>query len=166
MVHSQGHFGILRTNLSVQARFYWPFWQSDVARFVRNCIPCVQRKGPRRKQYPPSKQYLCSEPLQRIAMDIIGPLILTEKGNKYALVICDYFTKWVEIVAIPKTDAKVVADAIILHFVSKFGLPQRLHSDQGQNFESKLIAALCERLHIEKTRATAYNPRSDGLVEK
>jgi hypothetical protein len=121
--------------------FYWPLWQTDVARFVRSCVPCVQRKGPRKKQYPTSKQYLCSEPLQRAAIDILGSLNLTEKGNKYSLVICDYFTKWAEIVAIPKIDAEVVADAIILHFVSKFGIPQMLHSDMGQNFERKLIAA-------------------------
>jgi hypothetical protein len=78
LVHSEGHFGVLRTNLGVQSRFYWPFWQSDVARYVRNCVPCNQRKGPRRKQYPPSKQYLCSEPMQRVAIDLVGPLTLTE----------------------------------------------------------------------------------------
>ena len=46
------------------------------------------------------------------------------------------------------------------------GVPRTIHTDQGKDFDSKLIKALCELLEIEKTRTTAYHPESDGLVER
>ena len=41
-----------------------------------------------------------------------------------------------------------------------------LHSDQGKQFESKLIQELCDILSISKTRTTAYQSQCDGLVER
>jgi len=48
----------------------------------------------------------------------------------------------------------------------RFAKPEQLHSDQGQQFESELIAEGCHLLQIEKTRTTPYHPQSDGLVER
>ena len=45
-------------------------------------------------------------------------------------------------------------------------MPRELHSDQGTNFESNLMAEVCRLLGIHKTRTTPYNPKSDGLVER
>ena len=45
-------------------------------------------------------------------------------------------------------------------------MPHELHSDQGRNFESQVMALVCRRLDIHKTRTTPYHPQSDGLVER
>lgn len=82
------------------------------------------------------------------------------------VVVGDYFTKWMEAIPVPNQEAKTVADALIVHFISKFGLPGSLHSDQGRNFESKLFADVCKILGISKTRTTPYRPQSDGMVER
>ncbi|XP_043222136.1 uncharacterized protein LOC122381712 [Amphibalanus amphitrite] len=42
----------------------------------------------------------------------------------------------------------------------------RLHSDQGRQFESRVFQAMCQRLGIHKTRTTPYHPESDGMVER
>lgn len=44
--------------------------------------------------------------------------------------------------------------------------PRKLNSDQGKQFESEVIAGVCELLKIDKTRTTPYHPQSDGLVER
>lgn len=105
-------------------------------------------------------------PLERVAVDILGPLPMTEKGNEYIMVVCDYFSKWTESYAIPNHRARTVAEVLIEQFVSRFGVPLQLHSDQGREFESGLIEELCKLLQINKTRTTPYNPKSDGLVER
>ena len=52
--------------------------------------------------------------------------------------------------------------ALYSAFFSRFGLPRQLHSDQGSNFQSKLVAELCSIAGINKTRTTPFYPRSDG----
>ncbi|XP_055999552.1 uncharacterized protein K02A2.6-like [Ostrea edulis] len=100
-------------------------------------------------------------------MDILGELHVptTEKGNRYILVISDYFTKWTEAIAMPNIEAKTVAEIFVTEVVTRFGIPTTLHSDQGAQFESKLFTEMCKLLHIKKTHTNPYHPQSDGMVE-
>ena len=50
--------------------------------------------------------------------------------------------------------------------ISRFGAPERIHADQGQNFEAQLFKEMCNLFSIEKTRTTPYHPQSDGMVER
>jgi transposase InsO family protein len=104
--------------------------------------------------------------MERIAVDIMGPLPVTNHGNRYLLVAMDYFTKWPEAYAVPDQEAKTVATVLVREFICRFGTPLELHSDQGRNFESELIKEICEILGINKTRTTPYHPQSDGMVER
>ncbi len=92
----------------------------------------------------------------RVAIDILGPLHLTPRGNRYLLVMRDYFTKWVEALPIPNQEAETVANALTQQFFSRLGVPQELHSDPGRNFESRVFNLVCERLGVHKTRTTPY----------
>ena len=71
--------------------------------------------------------------MERVAVDILGPLTITTSGNRYALVISDCFTKWTEYVTIPDQEAKTVAQTFINHFICRFGAPLQLHSDQAMS---------------------------------
>ncbi|GFX01434.1 retrovirus-related Pol polyprotein from transposon 412 [Trichonephila clavipes] len=55
---------------------------------------------------------------------------------------------------------------LVQHWISRFGVPLQLHSDQGRNFDSAVCKRLCEILAIDKTRTTALHPQSDGMVER
>ena len=57
---------------------------------------CAFTEGPQRKQRGPMKQFTVGAPLERIAVDVLGPLPISEKGNKYFLIVDDYVPKWVE----------------------------------------------------------------------
>ena len=103
---------------------------------------------------------------QRVAIDIMGEFSETENGNKYILVICDYFTKWTQAFPLPDQTAFTVAETLMINCFSLFGLPETIHSDQGRNFESELFQELCKLLNIRKTRTTPYHPQSDGMVER
>ena len=104
--------------------------------------------------------------MERVAMDILGPLPETDAGNKYILVVGDYFTKWKEAYPMRDMEATTVARLLVNEFFCRFGLPDTLHTDQGRNFESSLIKEICSLLGIHKTRTTPYHPQSDGLVER
>lgn len=104
--------------------------------------------------------------MERVAVDVMGPLPRSDRGNRYVLSAIDYFTKWPEAYAIPDQEAETVADALVGGLISRFGVPDIIHSDQGRNFESRVFSVMCSRLGIQKTRTTPLRPQSDGLVER
>eukprot|EP00731_Ephydatia_muelleri_P025294 Em0017g377a len=74
--------------------------------------------------------------------------------------------KWTEAFAIPDMETVTVARVFVNEFVSRFGAPTHLHTDQGRSFESSLIKELCQLMGIVKTRTTPYHPQSDGMIER
>lgn len=161
-----GHWGVPRTENAVQQRFWWVHWRRDVRRYVAACDTCNRQKGPHPRPHSRLQRYAAGSPLQRVAMDILGPLPPTPRGNKYLLVVVDYFTKWPEAYPIPNQEAETIADVLVEHFFCRFGIPLELHTDQGKNFDSNLLKSVCSRLSIYKTRTTAYHPESDGITER
>ena len=105
-------------------------------------------------------------PMERVALDLLGPLPETEVENRWILVVGDYFTKWMEAYPLRDAKAETVAKTLVTEFVCRFGVPAELHSDQGRNFEAEVFAEVCRILGIHKTRTTPYNPKSDGLIER
>ena len=161
-----GHLGVNKTLDRTKARFCWYGMRRDVEHVCRTCDLCESRKRPKQHYKGPLQRYTVGIPMERVALDIMGPLPLRDKGNKYLLVIEDYFTKWTEAVPLPDQEAITVANALIESFVTRFGVPRELHSGQGTNFESNVFKEMCKLLGIEKTRTSPYRPQSDGMVER
>ena len=64
-------------------------------RWVVQCDVCAIRKGPAQRWLGKHQQYRVGASFERIAIDITGPLPMTETGNRYILVVSNYFTRWV-----------------------------------------------------------------------
>ena len=79
----------------------------------------------------------------------MGPFPESKTGNRYILVVADYFTKWTEAYLIHNQEATTMAQKITDEFFLRFSLPEQLHSDQSQNFESAVIADICKLLAIK-----------------
>lgn len=139
-------------------------WSAE--NWCRKCEKCASRKGYPRKTKAQLKLYSVGSPMERIAIDVSGPLPKTDARNQYILVAQDYFTKWPEAFALPDQQAVTVADVLVNQFFTRFGILMELHSDQGRNFESETFHEVCRLLGISKTRTTPYHPQSDGMVER
>ena len=161
-----GHFGIKKTLMRLRARFYWIGMRRDVSEWCRVCEACASKKGPQSTPQAPLQIRNAGAPMERIAIDITGPLRMSSSGNRYILVVMDYFTKWPEAYPIPNQEATTVARVLVDEFFCRFGVPYELHSDQGRNFESKVFQECCNLLGIRKTRTTPLHPESDGMVER
>ncbi|GFW70250.1 hypothetical protein TNCV_3337681 [Trichonephila clavipes] len=150
----------------IPERFFWGKVRADVEQWCKSCDACSARKGPKIRSRGKLHRYNVGAPFERIAFDILGPLPRTASGNKYLLVVMDYFTKWPEVYPIPDQEAPTVAEAVVQHWISIYGVPLPLHSDQGRNFVSAVLKGVCELLGIDKTKTTPLHPQSDGMVER
>ena len=67
---------------------------------------------------------------------------------------------------IPYPEDVTIANKFVNEFITRFGMPTMVHTDQGRQLESTLFQEMCKLLKIEKTRTTAFHAQSNGLVER
>ena len=161
-----GHLGRKKTREKTLQRYYWHGVRSDVDLWVAKCDDCESIKPPGKPVKAPLGKMPIGGIMDRLGTDILGPLPETPRGNKYILVVTDYFSKWVEILPVPDQTAVTCAEKILNEVIARFGTPLTIHSDQGRNYESLIFAELCRLLEIRKTRTSAGNPRCNGLTER
>jgi transposase InsO family protein len=107
-----------------------------------------------------------TRPMQRVGVDVLGPWPMTASGNRFIIIYQDYFSKWVEIFAARQHTAYVVAEILVKEIISRYGIMERLHSDQGREFESQIYQEVCRMWDIKKTRTSPYTAWSNGQVER
>ena len=161
-----GHFGIQKTDIKIRTHFFWPGLKADVETFVKGCAACNKSKPLNKKPLAPLKEFTSGAPMEKVHLDILGPLPCTKNNNVYILLIVDQFTKWVEAVALPNQKAETVARATVENFILRLGCPLEIITDQGTNFQSDLFQELCRLLEIAKKRTTPYHPSANGQVER
>ena len=161
-----GHLGIHKTIEKIKQRFYWPGYEHDIRAWVQQCPECQRRNPPQPLPCAPMGGITANRPFEKISWDIMGPLPMSSKGNRYILVITDLFSKWVEAFPMRSTDTESLATILINEVVCRYGVPQYLHSDQGVNLTSKVIQSLCKQLGIQRTQSSPYHPQGNGQVER
>ena len=144
--------------------FFWPAMKRTVADVVRACAVC-QTKG----NHPPKdqKHTLTSTQdgyaFQRISIDFVGPFPISTRGNRYILTVKDTFTRWIEAFPVANADASTVCRLLDEQIFCRFGLPERIHADNGTHFTARRLRELADILGIEVTHTPAYNPKSNPV---
>ena len=97
-------------------------------------------------------------------IDFMGPF-LPSNGNQYILVVVDYVSKWIEVVALPSNDSRVVLKFLKKHIFTRFGTPREIISHGGKHFIYNIMKNLVAKYSIHHKVATAYHPQTSGQVE-
>ncbi|KAL6478149.1 hypothetical protein MHYP_G00139840 [Metynnis hypsauchen] len=159
-----GHLGIEKTAELIKERFYWPKMSSDIERYVKNCGRCIARKTLPQRAAPLNK-ITSRGPLDLVCIDFLS-LEPDTQGFTSILVITDHFTRYAQAFATRDQKASTVAKVLVEKYFVHYGLPARIHSDQGRDFESKLIRDLLRMLGVRKSRTTPYHPQGDPQPER
>ena len=163
-IHEQSHPGVRASKKMVAARFFWPSMNKDTTTWAKTCIAC-QRSKISRHTIPPIGKFADVDRFEHVHLDIVGPLT-ESKGYRHILTMIDRATRWPEAVPIHETDAPTVAEVFYNVWISRFGCPLRITTDQGRQFESKLFSALAQLMGSKRNRTTAYHPQSNGKIER
>lgn len=162
-----GHYGTKRTFDRIRDRFFWPTMYADTEKWVKSCEDCNSKKTPaRRASIPIQEMTVPNRPFEQVSMDFTGPYPKTTRGNASILVITDRFSKWVEAYPVDSTDENTVAKVFVEQFITRHGCPDRVLTDRGANFLSKVMYEVYSLLDIHKLNTTAYHPETNGQTER
>ena len=134
--------------------------------YARSCPTC--------QMHAPLK-HLPAEPLHPVevywsfqiwGLDFIGPIYpASSKGHKFILTTVEYFTKWAEAAPLRRQTGECVAQFIKEHILCRFGIPQKIITDNSTHFRGWQSAELMEKYGIQKVESSPYNQQSNGQVE-
>lgn len=161
-----GHFGFYKTFHRLQEQYYWPKMRQDVLRFVKSCLVCGAQKAPNCSPMGlMGKEKTVSYPFQVIAVDLIGPLPRSKKGNKWLLVVACWFTKYTLLFPLRSAKSQYVEDALENKVFQVHGPPSILICDNGTQFTSKSFKNLSEMYSFNIRFNPVYSPQCN-FVER
>ncbi|CAM8998028.1 unnamed protein product [Rhodiola kirilowii] len=160
-----GHGSASKTTSKIlQSGFYWPSMFKDTYEFVKACNECQRMGNIARREEMPQKGILEVEIFDVWGVDFMGPLP-SSQGNSFILVAVDYVSKWVEAIASPSCDAKVVIRMFKKIIFPRFGMPKAVISDNGSHFKEKRFESMLKKHGIFHRCSTPYHPQANGQVE-
>lgn len=160
------HLGIEKTTKNLLTVCYWERMRKDVETYLANCDSCARIKNPHQRIRVPMKGQMTNHVLETVCSDIAGPLPVTTRGNKWIIVFIDQFSKYCEILPMPDATADTVARIYVEEFVTRYGTPVNLLTDQGTNYMSDLMRKVNDMLEIRHKRTTPYHPGTNGQAER
>ena len=158
-----GHFGETATVLRAQKYFYYPGLVQDLRLKTKQCSTCLAKVTSTNRKDASHVPRQPGFPGECISIDLVGPLPLTHKNEKYILTVEDEFTRFVKAYPLQNKEAATIARVLIDHYISTFGVPLKLHSDNAKEFIGEIFKHLCDRLQIKKTTTPTYNPQSNPV---
>ena len=118
------------------------------------------------RKVPLGDMSVIEEPFNRVAIDLIGPIIpVSERGNRYILTVVDFATRYPEAVSLAKMDIETIAETL-LEIYLRVGFPSEVLSDRGSQFAADLMKEVCRLTSVKQLFTTPYNPKCNGLCER
>ena len=165
-----GHPRELETYNSIQQHYWWPGLRTYIKNYVQGCGTCQQFKI---DQQPTKPSFLLKEeasttwPFTNCSMDFIMDLLLVKVHDSILVVVDQGLTKGIILIPCSKTiTTKQTAQLLLENLYKRFGLLDKIISDQGPQFTSRTFVKLLKLLGIKSSLSTTYHPQMDGTTKR
>jgi hypothetical protein len=161
--HTNGH--MIARQLQ-RAGYFWLTMEKDCINFVRRCHKCQVYSNKINASPAPLFNMVSPWPFAMWGIDVIGPINPKAcNEHRFILVAIDYFTKWVKACSYAHVTQKVVKRFIEKDLICRYSVPERVVTNNAQNFNGKMITELCTKWKIKHSNSSPYRPKMNGAVE-
>ena len=137
------HLGFTKCLNFLKPKFTWPGLYNDLKSYINSCDVCLKAKSTHKKEQVPRALYeYAGTPFIRIHLDLVGPMCKSKKGHIWILTCCDSFSGYCIAVPLRNATSESLAVALNEHLICKHGAPLIFHTDNAQNFISKVFQGL------------------------
>ena len=144
-------------------RFFWPCMAVQAKEHIGKCRPCLAFKA--RQPKAPLENIMATHPLELVHLDFL--CLEPGKGQEEnVLVITDHFTRYAQAFVARTQTAQMTVKTLWDKFIVHYGLPKKILTDQGRNFESQLVADLCELMGVRKIQTSPHHLQTNGQCER
>ena len=166
-VHNNGHFGYKKCYYYIKRNYFWHGMKKDVDLFCKSCELCQCRILQRRNVGGGLGRIIATRKNELIGIDLFSGVPESAVGGyKYVLVMTDYVTKYTMATPLMNKKAITVAMALYDKWCTVFGFPEKIQSDKGKEFVSKLSKAFYKVFEIKKVQTSGWHPQANGQVER
>ena len=160
---SGSHLRLDKTLDKILQRYYWKNVFRDTRFYIQSCASCGTRK---RAGLPKASLQPATNIFESINMNLVGQFPESKPGNKYAMCMVDSFSKYAVIKPLHKITADQVGRFFFEEIVCRYGTPKVVVTDQGPRFKAELFREIVKLVNTTPVTTTAYNPKSNGQVER
>lgn len=132
--------------------------------WAKECTKCQSCKIGRHT-CAPLGEFERSGRFEHVHIDIFGPLP-SSQGKQFVVTMIDRASRWPEAIPTNIITAQSIANIFIENWVAQFGVPARISSDQGRQFNAEFLQCIMQRLGVHKIRTCAYHPQSNGRIKR
>jgi hypothetical protein len=129
----------------IGSKYWWETLRRDVKECVKACDACAKIKTGPRIRAPLGEALEANECLDVVSLDVVGPLPVTERGNKYLLTFVDHFTRFCEAIPIPSQDTETIAREFVIRIITQLGVPKKLLTDRESKRNLRTDAQVISR---------------------
>ena len=163
-----GHMGKKRTEEQVERVWRWEAIKKDVDRVIDACDVCQKSAGKTRKQEAPLTTIIATSPWELVTMDFMSGMEPSVPGGwKGCAVVCDRFSRMMHVRECPTHPTAQEAARLFLQMVVRaHGIPSKILTDRGTQFESQLWHEVMKLMGTRIALASTHHPQTNGLTER
>ena len=161
---NNGHQGLQHVMNLLCEKVYWTSMFTNTDHWLSQCEQCLISKGDYTEPKTQQGSLVANQPLELLCIDFTKANVA--KGVKEnILVLTDAFSKYSQAFVMNNQKSLMVAKILIEKWFSMFGIPARIHSDQGRSFDNEIISHLCKMHGVWQSTTMLYNPQWQLTVE-